>query len=53
MFGRSHSPGINVHVWINLNSGDLETGGFEEQTSTGSFEVSRALQSDLSVITYQ
>ena len=43
MFGRGHSSGINVHVWINLDSGDFETGGLEEQTSTGCFEVSHAL----------
>jgi hypothetical protein len=48
VFGRGHSSGINVHVWINLDSGDFETGGLEEQTSTGCFEVSLGLASKLS-----
>jgi hypothetical protein len=48
VLGRSHSSGINVHVWINLDSGNFETGGFQEETSTGCLEVSLALGSELS-----
>ena len=46
MLGRSHSSGINVHVGINLDSSNFKTGGFEEETSTGCFEVSLALASN-------
>ena len=47
MFGRGHSSGINVHVWINLDSGNFQTGSLEEQTSTGCFEVSNALIAEM------
>jgi hypothetical protein len=47
VFGRGHSSGINVHVWINLDGRNFETGGLEEQTRTGCFEVSDALAAKL------
>lgn len=31
MLLRSHGAGIDVHVRVDLNGGDLETGGLEEQ----------------------
>jgi hypothetical protein len=52
MFGRSHSSGINVHVWIDLDSGDFETGGLEEQTCTGCLKVRHTLAAEM-IDTYQ
>jgi hypothetical protein len=35
MLGGGHSSRIDVHVGINFDGGDFQTGGFEEQAGAG------------------
>lgn len=39
MLLRSHSAGIDVHIRVYLNGGDLETGGLEEQARGGGCNI--------------
>ena len=44
MLSGRHSTSIDVHVRINLDSGDFQTGRLEEETGTGSFRISSDLE---------